>query len=106
MMKAPCRKAPPFRVESFTFCPVNRSPRAHCQGKKSVNSRARQIMNMKFTQYFLHMRQRSDRAKIKIDWIEETIRNPDYTEVQSDGRIRKWKKIREESKFLRVILLP
>ncbi len=27
-------------------------------------------------------------------------------EVQSDKRIRKWKKTKEEGKFLRVILLP
>jgi hypothetical protein len=27
-------------------------------------------------------------------------------EVQSDKRIRKWKKIKEEGKFLRVIMLP
>jgi len=60
---------------------------------------------MQFTQYFLYIRQRPDRAKIKMEWIEEAIRNPDYTEVQSDGRIRKWKKIREEGKFLRIILL-
>jgi hypothetical protein len=61
---------------------------------------------MKFTQYFLHMRQRPDRAKIKMEWIEETIKNQEYTEVQSDGRIRKWKKIGKERRFLRVILLP
>ena len=61
---------------------------------------------MKFTQYFLHMRQRADRAKIEMEWIEETVKNQDYTEVQSDGRIRKWKKIPQEGKFLRVILLP
>ena len=61
---------------------------------------------MKFTQYFLHMRQRPDRARIKMEWIKETIKNPIYTEVQTDGRIRKWKKIEEEDKFLRVILLP
>ena len=61
---------------------------------------------MKITQYFLHMRQRPDRAKIKMEWIEETIKNPIYTEVQSDGRIRKWRKIKGEGKFLRVILLP
>ena len=51
------------------------------------------------------MRERPDRQKIKIQWIEETIENPIHTEVQSDGRIRKWKKIEEEDKFLRVILL-
>jgi len=51
------------------------------------------------------MRQRPDRAKIKMEWIEETIKNPAYTEVQSDGRIRKWQKIKGEGKFLGVILL-
>jgi hypothetical protein len=61
---------------------------------------------MKFTQYFLYIMQRPDRVKIKMEWIEETIKNPDYTEVQLDGRIRKWKKIEEEGKFLRIILLP
>ncbi|MCL6579977.1 MAG: DUF4258 domain-containing protein [Candidatus Bathyarchaeota archaeon] len=61
---------------------------------------------MKFTNYFLYIRQRPDRDKIKMEWIEETIKNPDFMEVQSDKRIRKWKKIREEGKFLRVILLP
>ncbi len=61
---------------------------------------------MKFTQYFLYMRQRPDRVKIKMEWIEETIMKPDFTVVQSDGRIRKWKNIVEVGKFLRVILLP
>ena len=61
---------------------------------------------MKFTQYFLHMRQRPDRAKIRMEWIEETVKNPVHTEIQSDGRIRKWRKIKGEGKFLRVILLP
>jgi hypothetical protein len=61
---------------------------------------------MKFTKYFLYIRQRPDRAKIKMEWIEETIKNPGFMEVQSDKRIRKWKKIKEEGRFLRVILLP
>ncbi len=60
---------------------------------------------MKFTQYFLHIRRRPDRAKIKLEWIEDTVRSAEYTEVQSDGRIRKWKRIKEEGKFLRVVLL-
>ena len=51
------------------------------------------------------MRQRPDRARIRMEWIEETIKNPEFTEVQSDGRIRKWKKIEREDRFLRVILL-
>jgi hypothetical protein len=41
-----------------------------------------------------------------MKWVEETARNADYTEVQEDGRIRKWKNIKEEPKNLRVILLP
>jgi hypothetical protein len=45
-------------------------------------------------------------AKIKMKWIEETVRNADYTEIQEDGRIRKWTNIKEEQKNLRVILLP
>jgi hypothetical protein len=61
---------------------------------------------MKFTQYFLHIRKRPDRAIIKNEWIKDTIDNPSHTEVQSDGRMRKWKNIPEEGKFLRVILLP
>jgi len=61
---------------------------------------------MKFTKYFLHIRQRPDRAKIRIEWIEDAMRNPARTEIQSDGRIKKWKKIEEENKYLRVILLP
>jgi len=60
---------------------------------------------MKFTRYFLHIKQRPDRAIIKIKWIKETIDNPIHVEVQSDGRIRKWKKIAKEEKFLRVVLL-
>ncbi len=60
---------------------------------------------MKFTKYFLYIRQRPDRAKIKIEWIEDAVKNPYHMEVQSDGMIRKWKKI-GEGKFLRVVLLP
>jgi hypothetical protein len=60
---------------------------------------------MKYTQYFLYTRQRPDRAYIKNEWIEFTIKNPVQTQIQSDGRIRKWAKIEEEGKYLRVILL-
>ncbi|MDE0314154.1 MAG: hypothetical protein OXM61_04565 [Candidatus Poribacteria bacterium] len=60
---------------------------------------------MKFTQYFLKTREKADRRRIRIEWIQDTIKNPIHTVVQSDGRIRKWKKIEEEDKFLRVVLL-
>jgi hypothetical protein len=48
---------------------------------------------MKFTQYFVHMRQRPDRASIEMGWIEETVAGPEFTQIQSDGRIRKWRKL-------------
>jgi hypothetical protein len=60
---------------------------------------------MKTTQYFEYTRQRSDRAQIKIEWIEFVVANPEKTEVQSDGRIRKWARIGETNRYLRVILL-
>jgi hypothetical protein len=60
---------------------------------------------MKCTQYFSFIKQRPDRAIIKDAWILDTIEKPIKTEVQSDGRIRKWKFIEEVGKYLRVILL-
>jgi hypothetical protein len=51
------------------------------------------------------MRKREDRALIKEEWIVRAINNPMKTEIQSDGRIRKWSYIEEVGKYLRVILL-
>ena len=63
------------------------------------------IERVKTTQYFDYRRKRPDRAKIKEGWIEFVIENPEKTEIQSDGRIRKWAKISEVGKYLRVVLL-
>ena len=60
---------------------------------------------MKTTQYFEYTRKRPDRTQIRTLWIKQAIENPDKTEIQSDGRIRKWAKIEEADKYLRVILL-
>ena len=60
---------------------------------------------MKCTQYFIHTRNRPDRAYIKDEWIEQVINNPVRSEVQDDGRIKKWAKIKDADKYLRVILL-
>ena len=60
---------------------------------------------MKTTQYFDYMKKRSDRVNIKEEWIKYVIRNSAKIEIQSDGRIRKWAKIKEVDKYLRVILL-
>ena len=61
---------------------------------------------MKFTRYFEHTRVRSDRSVIRIEWIESTVLTPDVERIQSDGRIRRWKRIEEAGdKYLRVVLL-
>lgn len=60
---------------------------------------------MKFTNYFLHTRQRADRKIIKLEWNEKVCDNPDHQSRQEDGRIRKWGYIPEMGNYLRVVLL-
>lgn len=60
---------------------------------------------MKTTQYFEYTRKRADRAQIKEEWIKYVIENPIKTVTQSDGRIKKWAKIQNVNKYLRIILL-
>jgi len=60
---------------------------------------------VKTTQYFQHVRQRPDRATIRDEWITFVLTNAQRTEIQSDGRLRKWAKIAETGKVLRVVLL-
>jgi hypothetical protein len=60
---------------------------------------------LKTTAYFDHVRKRSDRAIIQDEWIARVVRFPDKTEIQLDGRIRKWAWVPAAGKFLRVILL-
>jgi hypothetical protein len=58
------------------------------------------------TNYFQYVRQRPDRAIIKDEWISLAISRPDFEEIQSDGRIRRWVRISEfGNRVLRVILL-
>ena len=52
------------------------------------------------------MRQRPDRAAIRLAWIERVISNPVREQIQQDGRIRRWAPIPEmDGRYLRVILL-
>ena len=61
---------------------------------------------MKFTKYFLHIRNRSDRAMISDEWIQFVIDNPVKEIIQADGRIRRWAPIEAmDGRYLRVILL-
>ena len=50
---------------------------------------------MKFTQYFMAMRQRPDRAMIQMEWIQRVIEHPEKEVIQQDGRIRRWARINE-----------
>jgi len=61
---------------------------------------------MKFTAYFLHTKTRPDRAIIQDEWIACVIENPEKSQLQTDGRIRLWRRIPEmDNRVLRVILL-
>ena len=62
-------------------------------------------MPMKTTQYFQYTRLREDRRIIKDEWTKLTIEHPLKVEIQSDGRLRKWARISEVGKYLRVIIL-
>jgi len=62
---------------------------------------------MKCSQYFEVVRQREDRKTIRVEWIERVVRSPEWEQVQSDGRIRRWGRIDEsDGRYLRVVLLP
>lgn len=66
-----------------------------------------QIGDMKTTRYFDAIRQRPDRVAIKDEWIQRVIEASEREEVQTDGRIRRWRQIPEAGgRYLRVILLP
>lgn len=61
---------------------------------------------MKTTRYFEALRLRADRAAIRDEWIERTIRSPLRESLQADRRIRRWARIPEaENRYLRVVLL-
>jgi hypothetical protein len=53
------------------------------------------------------MRQRPDRAMIRLEWIQYVIDYPVKEVIQQDGRIRRWAPIQEmNGRHLRVVLLP
>ena len=65
------------------------------------------IKTVKYTRYFEQMRTRSDRATIRMEWIEQVVNNPWKEVIQEDGRIRRWAPVSEaEGRYLRVVLLP
>lgn len=61
---------------------------------------------MRFTRYFQILRQRPDRAAIRLDWIQRVVELPIREQIQQDGRIRRWAAIPEmDGRYLRVKLL-
>ena len=59
---------------------------------------------MKTTRYFDATRVRRDRSDIQAVWIQRVIDQPEYQEIQADGRIRRWARIPEAGdKYLRVV---
>ena len=53
------------------------------------------------------MRQRPDRASIRLEWIQHVIDHPEKEATQTDGRVRRWAAVSDaEGRYLRVILLP
>ncbi len=60
---------------------------------------------MKFTDYFLHTRQRPDRREIKQEWIEQVFYQHEFEEAQLDKRMRRWAYISEVGKYLRIVIL-
>ena len=60
---------------------------------------------MQYTRYFQYTRNRPDRRKIKDELTRQAIEEPIYERIQSDGRIRRWTKLKEVDKVLRVILV-
>ena len=59
---------------------------------------------MKATRYFreqvLHKR-----TYLKLEWIEQVLKNPLKKEIQPDGRVRYWGYVQELGKYLRVVTL-
>ena len=60
---------------------------------------------MRYTEYFLHMRTRPDRAGIREHWIRRALLAPERIALQGDGRMRLWEYIPEAGRYLRVIVL-
>jgi len=60
---------------------------------------------VKTTRYFDQVRKRRGRATIRDEWIAFVMEHPEKAEIQSDGRVRKWARIGEVGKVLRVVVL-
>lgn len=48
---------------------------------------------------------RPDRRGIRRAWCENVLKHPESTEVEPNGRIRRWAYVAETGKYLRVVTL-
>jgi hypothetical protein len=60
---------------------------------------------MKTTDYFTKS-VKVRRPDIKLEWILYVLKNPIRTEIQTNGRIRRWAFIENTGKYLRVVTEP
>jgi len=51
------------------------------------------------------MRQRLYHADIRPGWIESVFFNPDFEQIQADGRIKRWAYSNDDKKYLCVVIL-
>ena len=58
---------------------------------------------METTDYY-EQKARYNHPEVKDEWIEATLANPRYVELQADGRMRYYGYIDEAGKWLRVVL--
>lgn len=67
--------------------------------------RVRIAMAMKTTRCFKKI-EPVRRPYLKDEWIKQALRDPLRTEVQSNGRVRRWAYIQEAGRYLRVFTEP
>ena len=60
---------------------------------------------MKTTDYF-ETSVMARRPYLKMEWIEYVLSHPLRTQVQANGRIRRWAFVAELDKYLRVLIEP
>ncbi len=62
---------------------------------------------MKTSQHFDDdVSRRPDRTKIKEEWRERALHEPEYAEHQQNGRTNRWIYVAEQQKWLKVVFLP
>lgn len=60
---------------------------------------------MKTTEYF-RTSVRARRPYLKTEWIHFVLNSPVRTELQPNGRVRRWAFIQETGRYLRVVTEP